>query len=475
MPYVIDPTAPKPVPPTIQHSMDGVLTATADLTYAGVQLYADYSGSQLVRENLYPDPGQRYALLPWGATPTVGSGTLTLESAGALLGSRAVLVSTSADGAVYRNSSAWTPGGLGLAAGDQLTVSCWVKIAASATPQSTILYLGGTGITPVAIPAGQVTLRDSWVQVQATTAVVDATAAMYLRIYGGSKAGDAIRFSDFGLAEGAEPVSFSGDTAADATYAYSWAGTPGVSVSLATPLRPTRQVRFFREDGSPVRSGDPSIAVGGSALAYDAEVPLGVRSTWYAVPVDKDGNEGPRSGTVTLTLPAPDAARAVWLKSVVRPDLSLAVTVAGDVPELTYAAKQDLATIQGSPFPAVSSDGWAAATGSITFWAPSPDIKRAILSCLMSGVVLMQTRPDYDLADMFVVAGDLTRSRPGAVQQTESTLTVPFVEVARPATAGAPRIVPGHTWADVERNNANWGAVEDSYSSWLAVEALPVA
>lgn len=45
------------------------------------------------------------------------------------------------------------------------------------------------------------------------------------------------------------------------------------------------KVRFFREDGTPVRSGDPAPAISGVATAYDLEAPVGSVTGWYAIPI----------------------------------------------------------------------------------------------------------------------------------------------------------------------------------------------
>src|SRR5690606_8822157 len=79
------------------------------------------------------------------------------------------------------------------------------------------------------------------------------------------------------------------------------------TVIFARPVveqAPPQAVRVLR-GGTPILSGDPATAVGGKAVVYDHHAPLGVPSTWTAIPVYLDGRTAGETEGVSLTVPEP--------------------------------------------------------------------------------------------------------------------------------------------------------------------------
>lgn len=274
---------------------------------------------------------------------------------------------------------------------------------------------------------------------------------------------------------------FDGDTPAEsATLKYRYTGTAAASPSQryvpAIPFSPyvpptwpsnLARVRFYREDGTPVRSGSPAAVPGGIAYAYDREAPLGVVTSWYAVPEFADGTVGPKTQLVSLQIPAPSLfdTRGVWLKSVSNPNLAVRVT-ATDVPELSYEARQAFSAVAGASYPAASFDEWGAATGSWSFYVPTDEARKALQAVLSSGVVLVQTHPDAAIEDMYVLFGGITRSRPGSVRQQDQLLTADFTEVGPLPAEGSALFIPSHSWADFLGRSGTWGNALDVFGTW---------
>src|SRR5690606_34044450 len=136
----------------------------------------------------------------------------------------------------------------------------------------------------------------------------------------------------------------------------------GVELYFSAPaMLPVRTVRFFREGGAAVRSGSPARAIGNAAMAYDAEMLLGVAQSWYAVPELYDGSVGAATELVTLTVPAPCLFKNVWLKSVTNPDLAVRVQPTS-APVFAYSSRQELSVVSYPPLPAGSGPVWLPVT-----------------------------------------------------------------------------------------------------------------
>jgi len=243
----------------------------------------------------------------------------------------------------------------------------------------------------------------------------------------------------------------------------------GVELYFSAPaMLPVRTVRFFREDGAAVRSGSPARAIGNAAMAYDAEMLLGVVQSWYAVPEFYDGSVGAATELVTLTVPAPGLFKNVWLKSVTNPNLAVRVQPT-EAPEFSYSSRQELSAVFNSPFPAGSWDVWQSATSEWVFHTRTVAERRALHAVLTSGVVFLQTDPSLDIPDAYVLPGDVSRSYAGSTVQNDQLVSVSFTEVERPPVEGAALFIPGRSWQFVDDAFASWDAVDAAYGSWKSL------
>jgi hypothetical protein len=211
----------------------------------------------VLETNLYPDPGHEYTLSPFSSSPTSGSGLITLDPSLKHSGTKSISYSTTANNATYRSSTTFTPAALGLAAGDQLTLSAWVNVSSTSTPDSRgviALINGTTGAFSANATAAAPTIVDDWAWVHCTATVSNPTGTFTIRLYGANNSGGLIHFDDFGLAKGPNPVDFSGDTPQSGNDLYRWRGTAGQSPSE----RFTPGITIVGGDGSSVSVTDNS-------------------------------------------------------------------------------------------------------------------------------------------------------------------------------------------------------------------------
>ncbi|MFJ8760851.1 hypothetical protein [Streptomyces cyaneofuscatus] len=233
-----------------------------------------------------------------------------------------------------------------------------------------------------------------------------------------------------------------------------------------------RWVRIVRQDPGalepvPVRSAAPAWAIGGVGTAYDHEAPLGVAVIYTATPVYADGSAGPTSA-LAVTVPAPPPGPGdVWIKSLDEPGLSVRATVTS-WPELTWEARLDSATVQGSAYPVAAQDVYTAAASAITIDAEGDQIEALLQLLTTPGVRLIQTRPDYHRRDQYVLLSGVQQTidtTPTDARSYQASLT----QVGRPATAGQPMRMPGWSYDHLPVRYATSDAVVGSYSSWASL------
>lgn len=234
------------------------------------------------------------------------------------------------------------------------------------------------------------------------------------------------------------------------------AGVLLVADFTAMSPQPTR-ARFYRNnpDGTTVlvRSGDPARAPGGTAVAYDDEAPLGVGVSWYAAPMaTADSVEGAPCDAVALEVPAPAGGvndPGTWAKCLDDPNLSRQIKVQS-WPEFDY--DQGVASTRplGSSFPVADlTYPGGSATGTLTVLVADEAEETAVRAVFASGVVLTQSRPDYNRADRYWLATGVKVSRISPrVQVTYRSLAVDLQQVDRPDTAGQKLRIPGRSYAD---------------------------
>ena len=259
-----------------------------------------------------------------------------------------------------------------------------------------------------------------------------------------------------------------------------WAGVVlSVNYTAGTPLAQAadvRKIRLTRQDpgapaGVPVRGADPAWAVEGRGQAYDHEAPLGVGVTYTVRPQFADGAWGPES-SLGLTIPEPAPVADVWVKSLDEPGLSARVTVTA-WPQLSWESRIDQAAIAGSPYPIASQDVYGAATSDITLDADGAAIDAVRRLLTEPGVRLLQTRPGYRRADMFVLFASPAEALDAGPADSR-TFTASVVQVARPDTQGQRMRMPGWSYDALAAQFASYDAAAASYPTYqsLAVRGL---
>lgn len=472
MPMIVDPSAPLVEPPDRVTSPDGRLAAIVDEVWAGVILAVDcrLMVTPIVNEVLNPsmemstadtapyDPGSV------GVTRSRTSGSGWAGSYRQVVNPGTVSLATS--GIEYTL-------GRSIASGETVTVTCHTR-----TPYTAELHArlrnSSTG-EEVVVPVPQTSVSSTWTPFEATA--TGAPGKTYDRVVisltgaGGAWAVDGVMLQTgaaaTGYVDGDQPEC-------------EWIGTPHDSPSRrirdAAAAADIRRVRIMRTDPGgggpvPVRSADPAWAIGGSGTAYDHEAPLGVAVIYTATPVYANGSTGPSTAlAVTVPAPVPGESQDVWLKSVNQPSLSLRAVIVGRQ-EATAAGRQEVAEVPGSPFRVVAYDEHAAESYTLTVDVP-PEAVEQVRLLLRSGVLLLQTRPEYvTLPDAYHVPADITgpisTGRLGSSGGYQFTWAVE--PVARPDTAGSPMRIPGWSWDQVADQFAIWDAVAASYSSWASL------
>lgn len=200
-------------------------------------------------------------------------------------------------------------------------------------------------------------------------------------------------------------------------------------------------VRVWRSVGgtvSLVRSGDTARVVAGVAVACDTEAPLGVPVTYWADDSD----------TVEVVVPDLAGQEAdTLLRPVTRPSDSVPLMVES-WPSLTRPVRQSVSWVVGRRDPVIEWDvrGTAASTLTAVVW--SPDARDLLLTAVDSGVVMLSPPSVMGRGPVYAVVGDLAVEQIGVASAGYWRATMPLQEVARPATAGAPLLVPGMGYLD---------------------------
>lgn len=246
------------------------------------------------------------------------------------------------------------------------------------------------------------------------------------------------------------------------------------SVSFAAyDTNPLIGVRFYRinADGTKVavRGADFAYAVGGKALAYDQEAPLGQASQWIACPVFYDGTEGECSQAVAVTVPWPEGCMDTWIKPVNDPDLTMVVQMIEPFPEFTRAARNNLSEIQSSKYRAGSWDLRLSWEATFTFYTPDRYERQRIIDALSVGPILLQSNPEYLIPEEFCLPGDLQEVYTNTQTMTDPgrTWTVTLTTIARPATQDSPSAIPGRTYRDTNAKAGTYRMREQVFPLYI--------
>lgn len=250
------------------------------------------------------------------------------------------------------------------------------------------------------------------------------------------------------------------------------------SAQVPQPL----MVRFYRGDGSPVRSGDVAYAPDGLAHAYDHEASPGEVNAYSAMPLDLDGvQSGDMSDSVGVTLPWSVSTSDVWLKNLADPSKSLHIR-AHESEETARPAQTSFTRVPGMAVgPSSSSGPTGGLSLTLSVYVDDKATYQALLGTRANGytdalldgnVLLVQPHPDRGGFEAFYARpdGDVLAARRAhgfgyGMREVPITLT----ESRRPSTLGAPMIVPSVSWALVSQQYATWDELAATVPSWEAL------
>lgn len=459
MPMIVDPSAPHITPPSPVVSPDGWLTASVDVTYAGVYLGVDYKSPADTARNLALNPSLEVDL---ANTSGYGANISRFwDTSQAKVGAAAMRMHH--NGTTIAGSS-WSieP----VSDGGTVQVAIWVKLPASGFTTGNLAWRSGSTTlkTQTLVPP----TSGGWTEITGSYTLTSGQTCDNIGLSFQPTAAGTEWYADALMVENSDTLHPYVDGSQPGCI---WEGAANASVSRRVtsdqPWQNIRKVRIMRSDPGkpavPVRSADTAWAIEGVGAAYDHEAPLGVAVVYTATPILADGSTlAPSSLSVTVTEPDPPAD--VWIKSLDEPALSARVTVTS-WPQLQWSSRIDTADVAGSPYAATSQDVYAAAASDISLDAEGSQIELLRKLLTTPGVRLIQTRGANRRPDQFVLFGDPAE----AVDTTPDgvrTFTASVREVARPDTAGQPMRTPGWSWDILAANYASYDAVAATFSSY---------
>ncbi|WP_240373039.1 hypothetical protein [Brevibacterium zhoupengii] len=248
---------------------------------------------------------------------------------------------------------------------------------------------------------------------------------------------------------------FDGDNQPAGNRRYRYTST-GVSEEYtpATPFIPghdatVARVRFERQDGTLVRSGNPAWAPGGYAHAYDHEATLGGGTLWRAVPIRFDGTEGTPSEYVGAVIPALTDGWA-WLKPVADPDKAMLLKV--EPPDLSYDGRVDTTSIAGSARPAATWDVLEGFTTQLRSLVREKPVADQLMALLDEGPVLAQFPACAGLPDFYFIRGKVDLEHVHWDGYPWRRYQWDVINIDRPDTTDSPLRIPDLSYDTVERD-----------------------
>lgn len=482
MPVVVNPSYqwPPEVEPVV--SPDGRLTAIVDPAHAGVLLRANFDDSvpdtpaqpeRVLRRNLAVNPSLETSATNWSPFGWTGSGART-QGQGAVgewfyrLSATAVL--TGARGRYVDHS-------INIKSGETWTASIYVRPSREISMFARAEFRNASGAFGPVSQSGPTTVcpAGQWTRLHITlTATGDATILRHQTYLMNAtlQSGDTLDLDAEMIDLGGVASYFDGSTPTSGTKRYRWTGTPNASTSEeytpATPFIPGKpgtvaKVRFERQDGSLVRSGNPAWAPGGWAHAYDNEATLGGGTMWRAVPIRFDGTEGEPSDFVTVVIP-PVSDGWAWLKPVTDPDKAMLLKV--EPPDLDYNGRLDTTSIAGSPHPAATWDVLEGFTTQLRSLVRDKLVADQLMALLDEGPVLAQFPKCAGLPDFYFLRGKLSLEHVHWDGYPWRRYQWDVVRVHRPDTTDTPLRIPGLYYDTVERDWTTYDQLKTTVTSY---------
>lgn len=241
------------------------------------------------------------------------------------------------------------------------------------------------------------------------------------------------------------------------------------------------KLRFFRGDGTRVRSGDPSDglnalcgwAPGGIGYAYDHEATPGQVNSYYAVPLDAYGVAvGEACDTAAVNLPWTVDNSQVWVKSPAQPNLSAPLDTATFEEDGRPSRNAGTDTL-GATLGLATFAPMGGLSGTLTVKTDTREQYDAMLALLDSGPLLIQAHPVLGgIPDMYAYfdgnAASLRRVATGYGWGMREW-PVHLVQCRRPATLDAPLVVPGDSYAEEGDTFASYQQEADQVPSYEAL------
>lgn len=233
------------------------------------------------------------------------------------------------------------------------------------------------------------------------------------------------------------------------------AATDAFSASYITVQRSTNGVTWTTVRGA-------AALPAGSASIDDYEFVPGVLNTYRARSFSAvDVLLGTQSNTITPSIDR------VWLKSVTRPFLNMAVTVQ-DYTSPSRRSRAGLFEVPGRSYPVRVGDVASSRSWATTVLTRDLTEARSLEYLVQSGdVVYVQVPAGFDIPGGFVGLGDMTRERFSRTLADDRRLfTLPMTEVAAP-----PPNVVGFTatWAGIIAEFGTWADVVAAFPTWADV------
>lgn len=477
MPIVVNPgyVWPPETDPVV--SPDGRITAIVDPAHAGVLLRADFDDSvpdqpaqpeKVLRRNLFDDPSFEGDVNHFFMT----GGTLTTEPNAD--GNVAVMTADGSQSYMYMSMTGdgipaggkWVAGAVRVESDGEFRFR-WATYGTS-TQYQLGAYTASHGdvITHTfQMPAGQTTFLPTFQTRPGTSGMTTRLDKVIIAV-GNTQA----------EAESYVSTYFDGSTTTSGTKNYRWIGTANASVSEeytpATPFIPghgatVARVRFERQDGTLVRSGNPAWAPGGYAHAYDHEATLGGGTLWRAVPIHFDGTEGEPSEYVGAVIPALSDGWA-WLKPVNDPDKAMLLKV--EPPDLSYDGRVDTTSITGAPRPAATWDVLEGFTTQLRSLVREKTVADQLMALLDEGPVLAQFPSCAGLSDFYFIRGGVNLEHVHWDGYPWRRYQWDVISIDRPDTSDSPLRIPDLSYDTVERDWITYdqlAATVDSYNKLL--------
>jgi len=447
----VDPNAPATDLPTKVTSPDGILTAWS--RGSGVLLRAAFTNTGAKRTNLATDPN-----FTWVDGLTSGGGaTKTVDTSWKVSGTSSVKITpsgTDSASAVYAVSSA---NHAGILNGHTYTVSATIRVNKAQTGtlnanarKIVVGYRDANGADQFnyAMSAAAANVAGTVTRLSVTATFPANMQYPYVRLMNGSaNTADTVNWDALLIEEGTTTGSFfDGDTPSDGDYTYRWTGQAGHSASIADPSHALKKVRFIRDDGVRVRSGDDAWAPGGWAYAFDNEAHPGDHVLYQAFPVDKNGNLGTGSEQLSIQVPALPASKDCWLKSVEQPTLSMQLEMQIPDPEQDQDGRDTLTDIPGSEFQAGGWDVPVQAPWQFVFKTYTLDEYQALVALLKSGPLLWQGLNVYGIDDFYCLRKSVHVAYEKAAYDPRRLITVTLQPIDRPPTLDAPMAGSGKSY-----------------------------